>query len=468
MKRIRASIGALVVALALVALGAAADKPEWGLIEKTPGMFDGFTLFAPNGYTTVYLINADGKVVHTWGNGLKPGISVYLLEDGRLLRAIHRDDNTVFGKPPFGGGRVQILGWDGKVEWDYRMSDDLRYQHHDIRPMPNGNVLLLVWEFKTEDEAIAAGRDPFLLSQGKLFPETIVEVKPTGPTSGDIVWEWKLWDHLIQDHDGSKANYGVVSEHPERLDVNYILSPGADWNHSNGIDYNAELDQIVISMRSMDEIYVIDHSTTTEEARGHTGGKQGKGGDFLYRWGNPRAYERGAAEDQRLFKQHNPHWIAPGLPGAGNILVFNNGNDRPGGNHSSVDEIVPPVSADGRYEELRDERANGPAEPLWSYKSDPTEDFYSHFISGAQRLPNGNTLICSGAQSMFFEVTPKKKVVWRYRAAFGRPDAPKSSGGMLEDGAQPPDAGATAMRGIGVFRAVRYSKDYPGLAGKGL
>ena len=448
-------------------LAPAQDKPEWGLIANKPAAFQGYTLFAPLNHKSTYLINMEGEIVHQWDHEEQVSNSVYLLEDGRLLRPMHVRDNEVFGAPPFGGGRLQIIGWDGKVEWDYRLSDGNRYQHHDVVPLPNGNVLALAWELKSRDEALAAGRRPDLLDGDKLFPESVLEIRPTGPTTGEIVWQWSLWDHLVQDFDPQKANYGVVADHPELLDINFINGKGSDWNHSNGIDYNPELDQIIINMRSMNEFYVIDHSTTAEQARGHAGGKQGKGGDFLYRWGNPQGYYRGRERDRMLYFQHNAHWIRPGLSGAGDILVFSNGDGRPGGNSSSVDQLRPPVTAEGGYR-LEAGKAYGPKELVWSYAADPKASFYSSFISGSQRLPNGNTLNCSGAQSRLFEVTPEGEIVWEYRSAFARPDAPVSMGGSLAEGQPKPAPNAPAMRGVGVFRATRYAPAYPGLRGKSL
>ena len=153
------------------------------------------------------------------------------------------------------------------------------------------------------------------------MPDHIIEVQPTGQTSGDIIWEWHAWDHLIQNYDSSKANYGVVGDHPELIDINFgefYLSTD-DWMHTNSIDYNPQFDQILISVHNFDEIWVIDHSTTTEEAAGHSGGNSGKGGDLLYRWGNPESYDAGTASDQKLFGQHDTQWIKPDYPGAGHI-----------------------------------------------------------------------------------------------------------------------------------------------------
>ena len=168
-----------------------------------------------------------------------------------------------------------------------------------------------------------------------------------------------------------------------------------------------------MSSPNFDEIWIIDHSTTTEEARGHTGGRWGRGGDILYRWGNPATYRGGTKIDQRLFGQHNIHWIPKGLPGEGHLLVFNNGGGRDPEAHSSVDEFAPPIDNSGNY--IRREHAPfGPDAPLWSYTAPNKPDFHSWFISGAQRLPSGNTLINAGAVGVLFEVTPEQEIVWKF------------------------------------------------------
>ncbi|HEV3117576.1 MAG TPA: aryl-sulfate sulfotransferase, partial [Gemmataceae bacterium] len=237
---------------------------------------------------------------------------------------------------------------------------------------------------------------------------------------------------------------------------------GVDWTHTNSIDYNPELDQIMLSVPTFNEIWIIDHGTTTAEAAAHAGGKSGKGGDLLCRWGNPLAYRAGTAALQRLFGQHNAQWVPNGLPGAGHALVFNNGNGRPGGAASSVDEIVLPVDAKGSYA-LTPAAAYGPDTALWSYFAPKKADFHSGYISGAQRLANGNTLICSGASGIFFEVTADKEVVWKYVNPVRRlagAGAPGPKGG-------PPKGGGAPTPGA-VFRAYRYAPDYPGLAGRDL
>ena len=389
--------------------------------------------------------------------------AAHLLENGHLFRlATLAGEDRAFGGGPGAAGRIQEFDWNGELVWDFKFYNDKQFPHHDAIKMPNGNVLMVVWDKKTADEAIAAGRKKELVSD-YLLPDSVIEVKPTGKTTGQVVWEWHLWDHLVQDHDSTKANYGEVAAHPELVDINfaetslgggpggppptakaaapapeknkdaakkaeaaklkslgYVGSPtqrsqrvNPDWTHVNSIDYNAELDQIAISIHEFSEFWIIDHSTTTAEAAGHKGGRSGKGGDLLYRWGNPRLYRAGTKADQTLFAQHNANWIRPGLPGEGHLLVFNNGARRPDGSYSSVDELVLPVDSQGHYA-LEPGKAFGPKKAIWSYSAPKKTDFFATFISGTHRLPNGNTMICSGPNGTLFEVTPQKEIVWKY------------------------------------------------------
>ncbi len=376
-------------------------------------------LFSPIRSKTTYLMDADGNALKTWESAYTPGNAVYLLENGNLLRT-GSIKNTHFSAGG-AGGIVEEIAPDGSVVWSYQYADDYVQQHHDVEQMPNGNILMIAWELKSQADAIAAGRDPSLLSEGELWPDHIIELNPANNT---IIWEWHLWDHLVQDYDASKDNYGTVSEHPELVDVNHTTrKAAADWNHTNSIDYNAELDQILLSVHGFSEIWIINHATTTETAAGTAG-------DLLYRWGNPQTYDAGSASDQKLYTQHDAQWIPPGIPGAGNILVFNNGDQRMRA-YSSVDEIVLPLNADGSYS--LSGTAYAPVTPIWTYIADTPSDFYADHISGAQRLSNGNTLICNGTDGVFFEVTPAGEIVWHYD--FGEQ----------------------------VFRVIRYEADYAGL-----
>ena len=389
-----------------------------------------------------------GRVVRTWETGCGPALSGFLLDNGHLLRpGTIGGDARVFGPGPGVGGKIQEFNWDGELVWDFKFYNAKQLPHHDMTRLPNGNVLLIVWDRKTTEEAIAAGRRPEMTGDRHLLPDSLIEIKPTGKTTGEVVWEWHLWDHLVQDFDKTKANFGNVADHPELVNINFgedelpsVIaareakekpkadakpkaddSPAAnrppridpDYTHFNGVAYNPDLDQIALSIWKFSEFWIIDHSTTTAQAASHTGGRRGRGGDLLYRWGNPQAYRAGTKADRKLFRQHNAHWIPKGLPGAGHLLLFNNGPERPGGNYSSVDELVLPADSEGRYTR-QPGKTFGPDQPVWSYSAPKKSDFFSSFISGAQRLSNGNTLICSGANGTIFEVTPGKGIVWKY------------------------------------------------------
>lgn len=428
-----------------------------GVLQNDAGTAAGYVLFAPMSGMVTWLIDNEGGVVNSWQSAHRPGNSVYLLDDGSLLRT-GRAGTVV--NPTFtaggAGGRVQRFTWDGTLVWDYLHSGANFLHHHDIAPLPNGNVLLIAWEGKTPAEAAQAGRDPATLSDGALWPDYIVEIEPSGLTGGNVVWEWHAWDHLIQDFDMNVDNFGVVADHPERIDVNFRSDDRADWMHSNAIDYNAAFDQVLLAVHHFGEIWVLDHGTTTAEAAGTTGGRQGMGGDILYRWGNPAAYDHGTAGDQQLFGAHNATWIGDG---DSNMLVFNNGSGRPAGMFSSVDEIVPPADLTGAYTRMMGVPF-GPLAPTAIYTAPVPTDFFASFISGAQRLSGGNTLICEGPVGRFFEVTSGGTKVWEYV----NPDIGTGVPLNFDD---PVPAGGNGLRNL-TFRATRIPPGHPGLLGKDL
>lgn len=480
----------------------------------------GYTLFAPLRLAKTFLVDLDGQLVHSWPSAYEPGEAAYLLDDGSLLRT-GRDPNNQHFHGGGIGGRIERIALDGTLLWQFVYADEMRCQHHDIKPLPSGHVLLIAWEKKTREQALAAGLDPERMTGPEMWPDTLVEVKPQGSTGGTIVWEWHVWDHLVQDYDPNKPNYGDVAEHPELVDLNYRRSRGretpadidrlrslgyvgggaeentapapqsrprpgggdqaADWCHTNSVDYNARLDQIMISVHSFNELWIIDHSTTTQEAAGHHGGRYGRGGDLLYRWGNPIAYLAGGRQDQTLFAQHDARWILDNMPGAGHVTVFNNGEGRPDGRYSSVVELNLPLDSNGHY--LRTSQgAFAPPATLWEYTAINKPDFFANHLSGAERLPNGNTLICSGEDARIFEVDSAGKTVWEYVNPFaeplvhqGIPSGPPGVGNarMLPARLRPGNGGKTRATEIvrppldkpggGLFRATRYPPGHPGI-----
>ena len=463
------------------ATDAAAEVPR-GLRARNTGVTPGYVLFSPLLSGTTYLIDEDGSVVHTWESDYAPSGSAYFLSNGNLLRTAREPVVEIF-KGGGQGGRIQEFSWDGNLVWEFVYASAEHLLHHDIEPLPNGNILVLAWESKTVKQAQQAGRRPELLPEKGLWPDMILEIEPTRPAGGRVVWEWHMWDHLIQDHDKKAANYGDPASQPWRININgdgklqeidpaelerlkalgYVPDDAdakdlnSDLLHTNAIAYNPELDQIVVSTPRFNEIWVIDHGTTTQQAAGSSGGKGGRGGDLLYRWGNPRTYGRGAEADQKLFAQHDVRWIPSGHPGAGNLTVFNNGLEGPEGKYSAVFEIAPPLNAEGRYE-LPESGPFGPPEPVWSYMAPDKVSFVSSFISGAERLANGNTLICSGADGRMLEVTPGGEIVWEYWTLY-------SGNIRTPDGATPHPVGKSTYA---VFRAAKIPPGHPGLAGRDL
>ena len=417
-----------------------------GLTVNEPGAFGGYTLWASREHNSIQLIDGSGQLVHHWNRALRHS---RLLENGNLMGT--------------SGGWIHLFDASNQRLWRYKPE---HAQHHDFLPLPNGNVLILGRDVKTRAEAIAAGANPEFVPASGLGSDVIIEVRPIYPDAGEVVWQWSVWDHLVQDYDPTKANYGRVADHPELIDLNYNLRnlEARRWLHHNSLDYHPELDQILLSARNMSEIWVIDHSTTTEQAAGHRGGNSGQGGDLLYRWGNPQAYRAGTFADQQLFWQHHPYWIPEGLPGAGNILIFNNGAEYAGRalGYSSVVEITPPVSGYG-YD--RDEGAGsryGPAQPTWTYTAENPGDFYASRMSNAQRLPNGNTMVVNGMRGTIFEVTPTGKTVWQYVSPVVN-DGPMYQGDPMAIEIMPTPAELLQWWGNNLYRAYRYAPDYPGL-----
>jgi len=452
-----------------------------GLLEKTEAATPGYVLFNPIISAETYLIDKDGQVVHMWRTGLGASGSAYLRDDGNLFRTTRNAEAPVFAGGGQ-GGRFQEYSWDGEVVWDVLFGSEKFLPHHDVAILPNGNFLGIAWESKTVEEVIALGRNPEEIPAAGMWPDWIFEMKPSGSDGAEVVWEWHLWDHVVQDFDETRDNYGVVADHPELLDINagHLPEPitqeqleqrkaadtlstnksvenwGADMYHMNAINYNAELDQIVFSLPGVDEIMIIDHSTTTEEAAGHSGGRWGKGGDFLYRWGNPANYGRGDESDQQLSGQHDVRWVPAGSPGAGNLMVFNNEAQGVGPAKSAVIELQTPLTDSGY--EMNDSGTFGPDEPVWHYMADNPMVFFSPFIAGANRMPNGNTMIAEGTSGRFFEVDPDGNVVWNYMEPF--------AGYMKNpDGTSPQPVGPLVYA---TFRATHIPVDHPGLAGRDL
>ena len=448
------------------------DEPSGPVLPGTdPRQSDGYFLIYEHGNAgdvqiarDLFLMDRNGARVHEWPHYLHPAEAVcpHLRDDGLLVRTgcpgIWLDAMSF---PVGAHGVVSIVEPDGTVVWEFRLFEPgRRVLHHDFEPMGNGNILVLVYEGRTFEEAAAIGwqdqaREPLMRPPDlqRWWTETILELEPdlvTGETR--IVWEWHSTDHLVQDVDPAKPNYGQLGPGCRKIDLNYTQYPRYRFNmgqimHVNAISFDARRDQILLSSAMHGEMWVIDHATTTAEARGERG-------DLLYRWGNPSSHKAGHESQKILDWQHDIGWIPDGVPHEGHVLIFNNGARRPGDDlpnphpnrlsfthdgYSELLEVKLPVDDEGRWTPDAADPLNG-AEIVWAYNDDASKDWFSPFMSGARRLPNGNTLSALGYNKRIREVTPDGETVLDFL---------------------PGGQGRT-------FRAVPIAADHPGLARLGL
>lgn len=413
---------------------------------------DGFVFFSPNSYTDAYLIDNCGFLVNSWNRNNRPGLSGYLTKTGLMLRT-NKVNSPQYGQAST-GGNIELVDWNNNTIWSADFNTFEFIQHHDAVLMPNGNIIYIGWERISPDQQMNYGRRPNEISYPYLWGEFIQEIKPIGNSDYEIVWEWHLQDHFIQDYDASLSNFGIIKDEIGKVDINY-LGPGAwdidDWWHCNALDYNEELDQILVNSRNNNELWIIDHSTTSQQAQGSIGGNSGKGGEILFRWGNPQAYDRGTSANLRMYGSHGHYWIPKGMPNEGKIMYFNNGDDRPQGYYSTV-EMIEPLFVNGAYQK----NANNqyfPLEPEVVYKAPNPFDFVSSYLSNAQQLANGHVFINEGGSGRLFEIDNNNDIVWEYIN-------PVNYTGIIIQG-------STAF-GNSTFRAYKYAPDYPAFEGKSL
>ena len=339
-------------------------------------VFDGYTLYTAEPNYTTYLIDNDLNVVNEWYADCQPASMAYLQPDSTLIYPC-KQENVIFPTVAASGGRIIHYDWDGTILWDWVC--DWEYQlHHDIEPTPNGTILALAME----------DIDGFR-------PDVVLEIEPDGMHGAQLVWTWKVSEHMSDELDNPYKFYSGA-------DYNQM-----DWNHFNTISLNRYND-ILLSSRNWCEIYIIRWDMEPWSS-----------GDILYRWGNPQNYGRGDSTDKVLFAQHGVTQIPSGYPGEDNILLFNNNNIiGMGTDTSEVIEFTPPYNYPGGWYDdgsphgvyhIEDDEPFGPTELVWAFK----DTFYAPKQSGAFRLPNGNTFVTVAGGDMF-EVTYDKEIVWEH------------------------------------------------------
>ena len=358
---------------------------------------DGLVLISDFTTESVVLIDIDNNIVNSWEVNDYNLLNSYLTPDSILVTISKLNNLPV----------LQKYDWDGLLLWTFILEEGECIIHHEQVILPNGNILAICKETIIAEENIYFNEN--------IVIDKIIEIEPLDNDQANIIWEWRFYDHLIQNYDPNMLNYGIISENPQLFNINAYNLLG-DFTHLNCVDFNAELNQIVFSSRTLNEVFIIDHSTTTEEAKSHIGGIYGKGGDFLYRWGNPINYNRGDFGDQKLHAPHADNWINSDYPGGGNILLFDNEYDV---SISAIIEFQPPILSNGLYSL----DANEPFEPNEYTWINHSSNYYSLSHSGAFRMPNGNTLITIfGVPPLYeiniIEIDENGSLQWEYLGSF--------------------------------------------------
>jgi hypothetical protein len=325
----------------------------------------GFTLYAPLFVEsrTVYLIDLQGNVAHSWNLPYSPGLFGYLTERGTLYYNGRHPEENFLSRFPFKGGVALEADWHGKVLWEVSNPR----QHHDGVLLRNGNVLLdcmgqvpdeIARRVKGGIEEVDMRSGQYLSrpadDAGKMFSSYFAEIT----RAGEIVWEWRSWEHLDPVADG----------------ITEIQAPRTMWHQGNSVEELPDGD-LLASFRPTSTVVRISRKT----------------GKIVWKLGGPT-----------VSGQH-----APTLLPNGNVLIFDNGTHRLDDSmpYSRVIEVDPTTN-----------------EIVWKYQDSPAWNFFSPRMGNAQRLPNGNTLITESSFGRMFEVTREGETVWEYvNPFFGTP-----------------------------------------------
>ncbi|WP_121358597.1 aryl-sulfate sulfotransferase [Pseudomonas aeruginosa] len=290
---------------------------------------------------------------------------------------------------PGNGLANQALGeldWDGKEVWRWgnQAPGGAAHQHHDQRRLANGNTLLLA----NKVHAVKGFAVP------RVIDDVIYEVTP----QGKLAWSWTASEHL--DEFGFTADQLKrvrASENPDYLHINNLAPLGENRWHAAG-DRRFAPDNLLLDSRNANFIAIVDKAS----------------GKVVWRLGpnlppiDPKSARKLPRPVDQISGQHDAHLIPEGLPGAGNLLVFDNQGDA---GYPSVQRGLVSGSRVLEIDPLK-------KQIVWQYTAEDSQQpgwaFYSAFISSARRLPNGNTLIDEGQNGRFFQVTPGGEIVWEY------------------------------------------------------
>ena len=379
--------------------------PHGTTIYEPGKCFNGYTVFPTRGEGTV-LIDMNGNVVRQWKNVCVEEHPVKVLPAGHIMGATgkrgrllaHDDSND-----------LSVVDWDGNVVWSYKNAG----VHHDFQR--EGNPV--GYYVPGMDPVVDGGKTLILshkviknrhISDKELYDDIILEVDH----DGRVIFEWLASDHI------KEMGFDTIARTVMYRYPNYTMTRtpgvvGGDWIHVNSAswlgpnkwydkgDDRFHPDNIIYDGRQTNTTGIIDRKT----------------GEIVWHLGPDFTTTRALRKLGVTVGLHHAHMIPRGLPGEGNLLIFDNGGYAGYGAPN-------PTSPHGLNNAKRDYSRILEIDPInfevvWEYNARKAGNrdrckFYSDYVSSAQRLPNGNTLITEGAFGRLFEVTPDLMTVWEY------------------------------------------------------
>jgi len=257
----------------------AAFVPRFGLAAEP---FDGAILITPTRSKETVLMSADKTELHVWTSKYEAASGARLLQDGSVLRVAAENLGRPYVNLGLRGGRVQKISSDGKIIWDFWNAAVAHLACGDAIQLPNGHVLMAVMEWKGQADCASLGRDADKVDVTGLAAPGLMEFSPVGLNGGQLVWRWSGWDHLCQDRDAARPHYDAHRTELNRLDVHADV--GKAGLQISEIAYEVVSDRLWLTLPALNEVWVLDHSTSTEQAKTDEGGKSGKGGGLLKRF----------------------------------------------------------------------------------------------------------------------------------------------------------------------------------------
>jgi len=403
---IRVATGVLLAATVSIVLAGPSVFPTGTTIYRPDQTWNGFTVLSPLGTHAAIVIDMNGNVVKQWeGYNSSAGGPVRILPGGMVVGAAGanppRQESLELVQRDFYGKEIwrfdhnqQISTPDGKLVWSLRQHHDWQredfpagYYSPGSTPGTSGSTMLILTHSNHVRPKVAA--------TVTLEDDRILEIS----RDGKILWEWVAGDHIDEFHFSKEARDAIASA------PGFNKARGSfDWLHVNSATYVGpnhwyeEGDQrfnpknIIISSRQSSFVAII-----------------ARDGSIVWQIGPDFSATPELRAIRQVIGQHHAHFIPKGLPGAGNVMVFDNGGSSGYGTPS-------PIALNGQGIYARATSRVLEIDPVtlklvWSYTS-PT--FYAANISGAQRLPNGNTLVTEGPDGRIFEVTTDGTIVWEY------------------------------------------------------